>query len=241
MTGDALVAQGQPPVARQPGHGALDDPAVPSELVAGLGSLAGDADGDATVADPGAQLSVVVGLAGVQLAGLRRRGPRRERMAGMALTSGLRAKESLTLAADSATDSGRPAASDKAWIFEPGFPGPPGWGRSGCPFFSADAGGVHDHAGPVDEALAAQLVQHGPVQPGPDPGLCPLAEPAVGTPNEGGRSRQAHPLVSTYTIAVKTWRSGSGAVPPPCGRGWNWGRCGWTSSHSSSGTSRDDS
>ena len=39
-----------------------------------------------------------------------------------------------------------------------------------------------------------------------------------GTPDEGGRSRHAHPLVSTYTIAVNTWRSGSGAVPPPRGR-----------------------
>ena len=39
-----------------------------------------------------------------------------------------------------------------------------------------------------------------------------------GTSNEGGRSRQAHPLVSTYTIAVNTWRSGSGAVPPPWAR-----------------------
>jgi hypothetical protein len=61
-----------------------------------------------------------------------------------------------------------------------------------------------------------------------------------GTPNEGGRSRHAHPLVSTYTIAVNTWRSGSGAVPPPCGRGRNRGRCGWTRTHSSSGTSRND-
>jgi hypothetical protein len=61
-----------------------------------------------------------------------------------------------------------------------------------------------------------------------------------GTPNDGGRSRHAHPLVSTYTIAVNTCRSGSGAVPPPCGRGRNCGRCGCTSSHSSSGTSRND-
>jgi hypothetical protein len=35
-----------------------------------------------------------------------------------------------------------------------------------------------------------------------------------GTPNEGGRSRHAHPLVSTYTIAVNAWRSASGGVPP---------------------------
>jgi hypothetical protein len=43
---------------------------------------------------------------------------------------------------------------------------------------------------------------------------------AVGTvtPNDGGRSRHAHPLVSTNTIAVNTARSSTGSVPPPCGR-----------------------
>ncbi len=37
---------------------------------------------------------------------------------------------------------------------------------------------------------------------------------AVGTvtPNEGGRCRHAHPLVSTYTIAVNTARSSAGAL-----------------------------
>src|SRR5690606_41490339 len=43
---------------------------------------------------------------------------------------------------------------------------------------------------------------------------------AVGTftPNDGGNHRQAHPLVSTYTIAVNTLRASAGARPPPCGR-----------------------
>jgi hypothetical protein len=35
------------------------------------------------------------------------------------------------------------------------------------------------------------------------------------TPNDGGRCRQAHPLVSTYTTAVNTARSSNGALPPP--------------------------
>src|SRR4051812_352902 len=38
------------------------------------------------------------------------------------------------------------------------------------------------------------------------------------TPNVSGRYRQAQPLVSTYTTAVNTPRSSTGAVPPPCGR-----------------------
>jgi hypothetical protein len=33
-----------------------------------------------------------------------------------------------------------------------------------------------------------------------------------------GRYRHAHRLVSTYTTAVNTDRSSTGAVPPPCGR-----------------------
>jgi hypothetical protein len=39
---------------------------------------------------------------------------------------------------------------------------------------------------------------------------------------------------------VKTARSSTGAVPPPCGRGLNGGSKGATRSHSSSGTSRCD-
>jgi hypothetical protein len=112
------------------------------------------------------------------------------------------------------------------------------------PFFRPHAGGVGDGAGPFDQPLAAQLVQDGPVESRPEPGFCPLGEAAVRglerDPNEDGRSRQAHPLVSTYTITVNTWRSGSGAVPPPWGRGRNFGRCGWTRSRRSSGTSRND-
>jgi hypothetical protein len=60
------------------------------------------------------------------------------------------------------------------------------------------------------------------------------------TPSVGGRCRHAHPLVRTYTTAVNTARSSSGAVPPPCGRGANDGSNGATSSHNPSGTSRCD-
>ena len=71
---------------------------------------------------------------------------------------------------------------------------------------------------------------------------CPNRRCAVwnGTPNDGGRSRHAHPLARTCTIAVNTARSSSGAVPPPCGRGRNSGINGSASAHSSPGTSRND-
>jgi hypothetical protein len=58
------------------------------------------------------------------------------------------------------------------------------------------------------------------------------------TPNDGGRCRHAHPLVSTYTTAVKTARSSAGALPPPCERGVNDGSKGAVRSHNPSGTSR---
>ena len=65
---------------------------------------------------------------------------------------------------------------------------------------------------------------------------------AVGTvtPNEGGNSRHGHPLVSTYTTAVNTARSSTGARPPPCGRTENDGINGSTKTHNSSGTNRRD-
>ncbi|MFF0149612.1 hypothetical protein [Amycolatopsis sulphurea] len=39
---------------------------------------------------------------------------------------------------------------------------------------------------------------------------------------------------------MNTARSGNGAVPPPCGRGPNFGINGSTNSHSASGTNRSD-
>jgi hypothetical protein len=67
VAGVTFVAQGQPPVAGQPGERSFDDPPVPAELVTGLDAFAGDADGDAAVAEPGAQVSLVIGLVRVQL------------------------------------------------------------------------------------------------------------------------------------------------------------------------------
>lgn len=57
-----------------------------------------------------------------------------------------------------------------------------------------------------------------------------------GHPNDGGRCRQAQPLVNTNTTAVNTARSSIAAVPPPCGRGGNGGTNGAASSHNPSGT-----
>lgn len=61
------------------------------------------------------------------------------------------------------------------------------------------------------------------------------------TPKHEGNCRHALPLVTTYTIAVKTARSSTGAVPPPCRLGVKPGINGSTIAHNSSDTNRRDS
>src|SRR3954454_13086174 len=65
--GRALVADGQPAVAGQPGEGALDDPAMAAQPGAGLDTAAGDARSDPPSAQPRPQMLVVIALVGVQL------------------------------------------------------------------------------------------------------------------------------------------------------------------------------
>lgn len=67
---------------------------------------------------PQPQLGLVVGIVRVQLARPARRGPRRDRTAGIAFTKGFNAWESCTLTPETATDKGIPARSDKTCIFE---------------------------------------------------------------------------------------------------------------------------
>jgi hypothetical protein len=74
----------------------------------------------------------------------------------------------------------------------------PDWGRSACPPFRADGGGVHDRRGPVDLPARPQLVQHRAVQPEPQPGLGPGGEPAM-------RGRHAHPELTRQMPA--TWQT----------------------------------
>jgi hypothetical protein len=98
----AFVAQGQAPISAQPGHGSFDDPAVPAEFLVALDALAGDADLDAVVADPGSEFGMVVGLVGMRLAGFPSAWATPGLDRGIAITSGLRATESLVLAAKTA-------------------------------------------------------------------------------------------------------------------------------------------
>ena len=178
MAGVTFVAQVQPPVAGQPGERSFDDPPVPAEFVTGPDAFAGDADGDAAIAEPGARVSLVIGLVRVQLDRLAatRAAAGPDRADGP--DQGCSAKASLVFAADSARDSGSPPRSDRTWIFEPGLPRSTGLGPVREPPFRPHAAGVRDGPGPVDEPLAAEFVQDGPVESRPDPGcgLQPLVD-----------------------------------------------------------------
>jgi len=64
----ALIPDGQAAVAGEPGEGALDNPAVSSEMGAALDPAACDARGDAAGAALTTAAAMVVGLVGVELA-----------------------------------------------------------------------------------------------------------------------------------------------------------------------------
>jgi hypothetical protein len=89
--GVAFVPGGQPAVAEQPGDTAFDHPSVLAEFLAGFDAFAGDAGRDSSLTQPSAQFGDVISLMAWSLVGRVRRGPRRERTAGMALTKGLSA------------------------------------------------------------------------------------------------------------------------------------------------------
>jgi hypothetical protein len=164
---------------------------------------------------------LVVGLVAVKLGRFAAMGPRRDLIAGIAITRGLRAQESLVLAADTATDNGIPARLTNTWIFDPDLLRSTGLGPVMGPPFCPDGGSVQDHTRPVDHALAAQLVQHRAMQPTPQTGFGPVGEPAMcRATRDGERSDQNFDvlLVTTFggSAAARsepTVVAGSGARP----------------------------
>ncbi len=118
----AVVADREPVIAAEPGDGSFDDPAVPAEVLTRLDSFASDSDADASIPHPVPQFVVVIGLSACNFPGLRRRGPRRERIAGIARTNGRRAAASGMLASETATVNGIPVRSDSTCSFEPDLP-----------------------------------------------------------------------------------------------------------------------
>lgn len=113
------------------------------------------------------------------LSGCRRRGPRRERTAGIPRTSGRSAWTSLTFAADAPTATGSPCASVRTGSLLPALPRLTGFGPVSGPPFRAHRGSIDDHRAPVESAAGSDLVQNHAVQPTPHSGCGPEGKPPV--------------------------------------------------------------
>lgn len=131
----SFVSDGEAAVAEEPGDRPLDLPAVPTEAFAGLDAGPRDARDEPALAQPGQVFGGEVRLVRAEFDGRRRRGPRRDRTAGMPRMSGLRAKLSCMFAPDTATASGMPWASDSTCSLLPFLPRSTGFGPVSDPRF----------------------------------------------------------------------------------------------------------
>lgn len=102
--------------------------------------------------------------------------------------------------AETPTESGRPCPSDATGTFEPGLPRSTRMGPVSDLLFQPVPRPRRRCPG-TRSVPDCQFVEDRVVESAPQRGLGPLSEATVcglaGTPNEGDRSRQAHPLVST--------------------------------------------
>lgn len=132
--GASFPSDGQAPVLVEQGEGLLNDPAAGGDLVAG--SAAGDVSGDMSLPQFGIHTGIVVPLSAIRVA-IRRRGrpgrPRRGRTRSSSVGS---SRWSLTLAADSATASGKPFAQVRMWCLDPVLARSTGLGPVAAPLFS---------------------------------------------------------------------------------------------------------
>ncbi len=235
--------QAQTPVGQQPGHGPLHHPAVAVELGRALDAAAGDAGGDAAPAQVGPAAAEVIALVRMQLPRAAS-GP-----AALASHGWNRVKQRLeqqAVGGVSRPRAPRPAARPPRR--SPGStssrPCPGRWGsaRSAGPPFRPHRDAVQAAAGPVEQLLAAEPVEHLLVAAGttPPPAARPAAPPA-GHPgsaaSSAGRSRHRQPVLSTNRIPSNAARSGTRGRPPGPRAGFGGVISGSTRAHSSSSTS----
>lgn len=118
---------------------------------------------------------------------------------------------SWVFAAKTPTTNRTLSAPESTCSFKPYLPLPTCSGRSGIPS-GPDAGHDQDRQRPVKFTSGAEPVEQ--LLTWPKPALAPRAEPPSAVADEprngNGRSRRAHPEVSTNAIAAKAARS-----PPP--------------------------
>ncbi len=243
VLGLALVTAVQAAAATQPGHRALDRPAMPAQSCGGFDASAGDAVSDAARAEPSAQVVVVVSLVRVELggpspawaaAGPDRRNAAYQRLKRLAVVE--------VRAGDPDRDRQTGPLSDRMDLRA--FLAPVHRIRT-CqlPPFRARM---------FTESIAQRDQSSAPREPSSSRMMrCSLAQTravlhsvkrrcAVGPdgPKAGGNCRQVQPVVATKMITANTSRSPYRRRPPPCGRAGAGGTTRWKSSHNSSGTKR---
>lgn len=177
-------------------------------------------------------------MSACSFAGLRRRCPRRDRLAGIAWTSGVQRLGVVGVGRRTPTDKGTPARSDSTWIFEPALPQSTGIDGQSSPFIArTDAAPITTR--PVDQSRLPSWSSTARCNRRRTTAQVHTVNRryAVGTVtlNDGGSIRHTQALVSTYTTAVNTARWSIGAVPPLCVRGLNFGSSGSAGAHNSSG------
>jgi ABC-type lipoprotein export system ATPase subunit len=245
----ALVAQGEPTVATEPGDRSFDFPAVGAEPFAGLDAAACDAGGDASFAEPDPDLFVVISLVCAEFMWSPSAWPAARADGGDALDErpqGLavvdvgavdRQHEGQTVGVGEHVDL-RTVLNSVARV------------RAGqrAPFFArrlAPSTIAADQsispAAPCESRIPrcthTHTHTHTPAAVQAWKRRCAVG----GDTKLSGRCRHAQPVVSTNTIAVNTARSSIAAVPPPWRRRTNSGINGSTISHNESGTNRRDS
>jgi hypothetical protein len=202
----AFVSHGKAAVAEQPGYGSLDLPPVPSQVLGRLYARARYPGGDAAPAQPGDGLSGMIGLVAAELAGaaVPRPAPgaggrhclnqRLERVAVVDIGSrdpdgqrdALRLAQHVQLAARlPAIDGVR--ASQRAPFFA----------RTDAASMITEVQSSSPRA-PSSSSSARCSRHHSPALV-----HCPKRRCAVwnGTPNDGGRSPHAHPLVMSTMLS----------------------------------------
>lgn len=194
--GFAFVAQGQAPVSGQPGDRAFDDSSVLAQCVAGVDAFAGDTGDDSTVPEPGAESGDVVGLVGMQLGGFTAPWSATGADGGKRVDQWFECLAVAGVGRGNIHDEGQAGTVGQDMDFRAGFAAV-NWVRpgQGAPFFFCpDGRSVQNRAGPVDQPLAAQFIQHRLVQPPPQPGHGPLGEgPMCRRHRHPERGRQVPP------------------------------------------------
>ena len=241
--GPAFVASGEPSVgAVDPREAALDDPAIPSELLLGLDAAARDARDDAAYRATGTAEDVVVGLVGVELvrskagpapAASDRRDTIEHRLEVIAFVHVRRCE----------VDGERDAvAVDDQMLF-------------GAEFSTVCRVRARRFAPPFARTLeASRLARVQSIRlafPSSSsrtrcsrshtPAICQsrsLRQQVMPLPHPSSWGRYSHPIPvrSTNKIPVSAARSSTGGRPPR-GFGFGGGNSGWMRSHSASGTS----